>query len=258
MGASRTVAVAFVAALATTTLSVQPALGRRTVIGHSVRGRPIVAWVYGPSSAPRKVLMIGVIHGNEQAGLAIAGAERKRRPPSGVQVWIVPELNPDGVAVDTRQNAHGVDLNRNFPYRWQYSSDPTFYSGPRPASEPETRAMMRLVLRIRPAITVTFIRQHIGPGRRVRWGSWRRAPVCAGRRHARNLPDVPAGRGDRVVQSHAARHHLVRCRAAGWPARAGRAQASASGGARSRTRAASRLAGALRLLDSRALSLLKP
>ncbi len=160
MGASRTVAVAFVAALATTTLSVQPALGRRTVIGHSVRGRPIVAWVYGPSSAPRKVLMIGVIHGNEQAGLAIAGAERKRRPPSGVQVWIVPELNPDGVAVDTRQNAHGVDLNRNFPYRWQYSSDPTFYSGPRPASEPETRAMMRLVLRIRPAITVTY-HQHM-------------------------------------------------------------------------------------------------
>jgi murein tripeptide amidase MpaA len=40
--------------------------GRRIVIGRSVQGRPIVAWVYGPSTAPRTVLLIGVIHGNEQ------------------------------------------------------------------------------------------------------------------------------------------------------------------------------------------------
>jgi protein MpaA len=134
--------------------------GRRVVIGHSVDGRPIVAWVYGPSTAARKVLLIGVIHGNEQAGLAITSVERQRRVPRGVQLWIVPELNPDGVAADTRQNAHGVDLNRNFPYRWQYTSDPTFYSGPRPASEPETRAAMRLVERIRPAVTITY-HQHM-------------------------------------------------------------------------------------------------
>ncbi len=133
---------------------------QRIVIGHSVKGRPIVAWVYGPSTARRKILLIGVIHGNEQAGLAITSAEREHPVPSGVQLWIVPELNPDGVASDTRQNAHGVDLNRNFPYRWQHSSDPTFYSGPRPASEPETRAAMRLVLRIRPAVTITY-HQHM-------------------------------------------------------------------------------------------------
>ena len=119
-----------------------------------------MAWADGPSSAPRKVLLIGVIHGNEQAGLAITSAERVRHPPSGVQLWIVPELNPDGVAADTRQNADGVDLNRNFPYRWEYSSDPTFDSGPRPASEPETRAVMRLVLRIHPAVTITY-HQHM-------------------------------------------------------------------------------------------------
>ncbi len=138
----------------------QQSRARRVVIGHSVDGRPIVAWAYGPSTAARKVLLIGVIHGNEQAGLAITSAERQRRVPPGVQLWIVPELNPDGVAADTRQNAHGVDLNRNFPYRWQYSSDPTFYSGPRPASEPETRAAMRLVERIHPAVTITY-HQHM-------------------------------------------------------------------------------------------------
>jgi protein MpaA len=134
--------------------------GDRHVIGHSVQGRPIVAWAYGPSSAPRKILVIGVIHGDEQAGLAITRALRRRLVPGGVQLWVLPELNPDGVAADTRQNAHGVDLNRNFPFRWRYSSDPTFDSGPRPASEPETRAAMRLVRRIRPAVTITY-HQHM-------------------------------------------------------------------------------------------------
>ncbi|HEY3773747.1 MAG TPA: M14 family zinc carboxypeptidase [Solirubrobacteraceae bacterium] len=134
--------------------------GDRHVIGHSVQGRPLVAWAYGQPTAPRKVLVIGVIHGNEQAGLAITRALRRQPVPRGVQLWVLPELNPDGVAADTRQNADGVDLNRNFPFRWRYSSDPTFDSGPRPASEPETRAAMRLVARIHPAVTITY-HQHM-------------------------------------------------------------------------------------------------
>ncbi len=149
-------------------LGLSPALGARAshrapermVIGHSVQGRPIVAWVLGPSTASRRILVIGVIHGNEPAGLAITRALASRPVPVGVQLWIVPELNPDGVAADTRQNAHGVDLNRNFPYRWQFSGDATFASGPRPASEPETQAAMALVRRIRPAVTVTY-HQHM-------------------------------------------------------------------------------------------------
>jgi protein MpaA len=130
------------------------------VIGRSVRGRPIAAWAYGPPAARRRVLVIGVIHGDERAGLAIIRALRRRPVPADVQLWLLPELNPDGVAADTRQNAHGVDLNRNFPYRWRHSSDPTFDSGPRPASEPETRAAMRLVARIHPAVTITY-HQHM-------------------------------------------------------------------------------------------------
>jgi protein MpaA len=137
-----------------------PAVAKRVVIGHSVQGRPIVAWSFGPSSASRKILVVGCIHGNECAGLAIVSALRHTREPKGVQLWLVPEMNPDGTAAHIRQNAHGVDLNRNFPYRWHPISDPTYYSGRSAVSEPETRAAMRLVRRLRPAVTITY-HQHM-------------------------------------------------------------------------------------------------
>jgi murein peptide amidase A len=133
---------------------------RRVVIGHSVRGRPIVARVLGPDAAPRKLLLVGCIHGNECAGIAILSALARRRVPTGVQLWLVPEMNPDGTAADTRQNAHGVDLNRNFPFQWERVTDPTYDSGPQPASEPETRTAMALIRRIKPAVTIWY-HQHM-------------------------------------------------------------------------------------------------
>lgn len=130
--------------------------GTHTVIGRSVQRRPITVWVIGPNSAPRKVLVVGCIHGNECAGVAIITALARRPVPPGVQLWLVAEMNPDGAAADTRQNAHGVDLNRNFPYRWHRSSDPVYDSGPRPLSEPESRAAAALVRRIHPAVTIWY------------------------------------------------------------------------------------------------------
>ena len=76
-----------------------------------------------------------------------------------MQLWLVRELNPDGTAAGTRQNADGVDLNRNFPYRWQPISNPTYYSGRHPLSEPETQAAVKLVERIRPDVTI-YYHQH--------------------------------------------------------------------------------------------------
>ncbi len=130
--------------------------GRSVVIGRSVEGRRLIARVIGPDSAPRKLLLVGCIHGDECAGLRILVAVADRRPAAGVQLWLVGELNPDGTAAGTRQNAHGVDLNRNFPYQWQRITDPTYDSGPRPASEPETRAAMGLIRRLRPAVTIWY------------------------------------------------------------------------------------------------------
>jgi protein MpaA len=137
-----------------------PAQSERVVFGRSVQGRPLVAWSFGSSQARRKVLVVGCIHGNECAGLAITSALRHQSVPSGVQLWVVPELNPDGTAADTRQNADAVDLNRNFPFLWKRITDPIFSSGPRPASEPETRAAISLVRRLRPAITIWY-HQHM-------------------------------------------------------------------------------------------------
>jgi len=129
---------------------------RRVVVGRSVDGRQIIARVLGPDTAPRKVLVVGCIHGNECAGVAIVRALERRPVPSGVQLWLVATLNPDGTAAGTRQNAHGVDLNRNFPYRWRRSRDPVYGSGPRPLSEPESRSAAALIRRIRPAVTIWY------------------------------------------------------------------------------------------------------
>ena len=105
------------------------------------------------------MLVVGCIHGNEPAGIAIAAQLERLRPPPDVDVWIVPDLNPDGVTADTRQNAHGVDLNRNFPFRWRPLGG-VFDSGPRPLSEPESRGAYPLILRVRPTISIWF-HQHL-------------------------------------------------------------------------------------------------
>jgi murein peptide amidase A len=134
--------------------------GRRVItLGHSVEGRAIVAIETGDFDARRRALVVGCIHGNETAGIAIANELARRMPPAEVDLWIVPDLNPDGVAAGTRTNADHVDLNRNFPFRWEPLSA-GFYSGRYPLSEPESRIADRLVSRIRPQVAIWF-HQHL-------------------------------------------------------------------------------------------------
>jgi murein peptide amidase A len=131
---------------------------RSLTIGRSLRGRPIKAVSQGEPDAAVRVLVVGSIHGDETAGHAVVRRLRSAGIRSGVELWTVRSANPDGVALGTRQNAGGVDLNRNFPYRWRRQGRPfsTYHSGTRPLSEPESRAVRRLVRRIRPDVTVWY------------------------------------------------------------------------------------------------------
>ena len=130
--------------------------------GHSVRGRPLTVTRIGAADAPRRILVVGCIHGNECAGIPILALLAKRAPAPRTAYYLVPNLNPDGYAAHTRQNAHGVDLNRNFPFRWAANGSAwdTYYPGPRALSEPESRAALRLIERIHPTLSVWY-HQHM-------------------------------------------------------------------------------------------------
>jgi murein peptide amidase A len=131
---------------------------RSELIGRSVLGRRIRIIESGNPASRRTLLVVGCIHGTERAGTAVTRRLIAARPPVRAHLWLLNYLNPDGAAVGARVNARGVDLNRNFPSHWEplaNRGDPQ-YSGPRPASEPETRIAIRLIERIRPTVTVWF------------------------------------------------------------------------------------------------------
>jgi predicted deacylase len=116
-----------------------------------LQGRPIRALTVG--QGPRKVVFIGGIHGDEAEG-AIATAELPAAFESAglggiVTLTVIEDANPDGRVAGTRGNAHGVDINRNFPASNFDSSD-----GGKPLSEPETRVITDTVDRVAPNLVV--------------------------------------------------------------------------------------------------------
>jgi protein MpaA len=148
-----------------------------TLLGRSERGRPIYVLRVGDPQGPR-VLVFGCVHGNETAGIAVARA--LERVHTTDDVWIVPDLNPDGVAAGTRDDARGVDLNANWSSQWERGGRPgdVYYGGTRPFSERETRLARDLILRIHPRLTLWY-HQHMN----VVWAYGR--STSAGRIYAR-------------------------------------------------------------------------
>jgi hypothetical protein len=130
---------------------------RTVLLGRSVRGRGFYAYQVGDPQAARTMVILGQMHGNEHAGVDITQAIRHGAQVQGINLWVVPTINPDGNAAHVRRNARGVDLNRNWSWSWRTSSrSSSYYSGPRPFSEPETREFATFLRYVKPTWLVSL------------------------------------------------------------------------------------------------------
>ena len=162
-------------------------LGRNGVVGHSAKGRPIEVHQLGDPRWPGELLVFGCIHGDECGARGIEPTTGGCPDPSA-DIFLVPDLNPDGAAADSRLNSDSVDLNRNFNSGWRPIGPPgdAEYAGPRPFSEPETRLAARIVHALEPAATIWF-HQYRGERPFVRaWGQ-----SIPGGRHFAALARMP-------------------------------------------------------------------
>lgn len=119
-------------------------------------GREIGATTRTVVDARRTILVIGGLHGNEPVSPPTVRNLVTAAVPDDIEIWLVPEANPDGVAAGTRWNGNGVDLNRNFGWEWR-SND----GGPGPVSEPETQTLIALIEQLRPDVVV-WVHQPLG------------------------------------------------------------------------------------------------
>jgi len=133
----------------------RPAVTDVRTLGTTLEGRRIFAYRVGDPSAHRTAVVLSTMHGNERDTVGIVNNLRNGNPIRGLDLWLVPVYNRDGYAAHDRQNSRGVDLNRNYPFRWRPLTG-NYYSGHKPASERETRIFMRFLDRVDPDLVVSF------------------------------------------------------------------------------------------------------
>lgn len=125
-------------------------------IGLSVQGRPIecLSLDHRADADGITVMFIATIHGNEPAGTPLLHRLLRQASLDPSPPWmrdrrliLIPVANPDGCAADHRGNAHGIDLNRNFPAA---SFASRRRHGSQPLSEPESRALHEAIVHHKP------------------------------------------------------------------------------------------------------------
>jgi len=137
----------------------------------SVQGRTIFVSDLAPAAAQRRVLVVATMHGDElsAASVALHWLQLAQSAPAQTHWRFIPVLNPDGLARPKpwRMNAHGVDLNRNFPtpnwqretkFYWEQRTrkDPRRWPGPKPLSEPEAKYLYDEIGRFDPQVIVSI------------------------------------------------------------------------------------------------------
>ncbi|MBI9017050.1 MAG: DUF2817 domain-containing protein [Phycisphaerae bacterium] len=125
-------------------------------VGTSVDGRAIECLVLGGGSDV--VLLMSTIHGNENVGTPLLERmkvylQNNSHFLQGRKVVIMPLVNPDGMANNARVNAHGIDLNRNFPADNRIDNKKNGFEA---LSEPESVAVYNVINRYKPGRIVTM------------------------------------------------------------------------------------------------------
>jgi len=136
------------------------------VYGESLDGNSLTVWL--AEEEKPAVLVLASVHGDEAETTVVLSDALRAIPPEGLKNAAILCGNPDGLVRGTRGNANGVDLNRNFPTT-NWSPEPVFYKsrkddpqdialspGARPGSEPETRALLSLLDRMKPRAVITL------------------------------------------------------------------------------------------------------
>lgn len=133
------------------------------VLGHTSNGLPIPAYQWD-TQYPH-VLIVGGVHGDESEGVVASYGllnEFTRSFPFKLKLTLLPMLNLDGVLAKTRQNANGVDLNRNLPTQdWTPEVlNPRYFPGTKPNSEPENQALTYFIQTQKPRIIYSLHSWH--------------------------------------------------------------------------------------------------
>lgn len=123
---------------------------RYQIVGKSVQGRPMMSLALG--RGPDVTFILATIHGDEPAGTPLVrrlSTYLRQNPEilNGRRVVLLRLANPDGLVHNSRFNARGVDLNRNFDAANRKNSRQTGLSA---LSEPESRAIRQIILEHKP------------------------------------------------------------------------------------------------------------
>lgn len=130
----------------------------------SPQGREIAFYELKIDNKLPNVFFLGTFHGDENEGeYAILQfmKELAEKIPDNCRynLYFLPCLNPDGKALQTRFNANKVDLNRNYPTaNFKTETQTLTYEKVKcgaPASEVETKFMMKLVEQYKPSIIIS-------------------------------------------------------------------------------------------------------